>query len=134
MLPLIALIAATQSFACTPPPPQAPIKGTIGAEFAQQNPDYFAFVGKVVGYTSTSEGHPALSIRVLDAWTTRQTVGEVIAIGVAQWQGCGLAKPMGDRFQPGKFPIGSTLRIVSKQQTMYTWDVDDGIRVLESGS
>ncbi|MCL1636141.1 hypothetical protein M2650_16080 [Luteimonas sp. SX5] len=130
---LIALLTVSSpAFSCSPP--LALWLGPEGPKVPYQYPSHFAFLGKVVGYTTTSTGDPALSLLVLDAWTNRQVEGQVIDIGVAQWQGCNLSKPMGKPFHPETYPIGTRLRIIAREQTMFTWDVDAGILVLGTGS
>jgi hypothetical protein len=130
LMPL--LLVAPMSFACGPPPvcglcaepPQVPY----------QRPEYFAFVGKVLAHTHDDAGNPALSLLVQDAWTDRQTAGQTITIGVAQWQGCYLTKPMGEPFDPKIYPVGTRLRVISVRQTMYTWDVDFAFLILAKGT
>jgi hypothetical protein len=132
LLLLLLLLAAPASFACSPPPvcglcaepPQVPY----------QRPEYFAFVGKVLAHTRDDAGNPALSLLVLDAWTDRQTAGQTITIGVAQWQGCYLTKPMEEPFDPKIYPVGTRLRVISIRQTMYTWDVDFAFLILAKGT
>src|SRR5690348_15426626 len=119
---MVALVTATPTFACSPPP--TIWLGENGPHVPYEHPSFFAFLGKVVGHTSTSDGHPALSLLVLDAWSDRQEVGQVITIGVEQWIGCGLTKPLTgeEPFRPDNYPIGTRLRVISREQTMYTWD------------
>jgi hypothetical protein len=108
----------------------------LGPEVPQvpyERPAYFAFIGKVLAHTTTDAGDPALSLLVLDAWTERQTQGQEITIGVAQWQGCYLTKPMGERFDPKIYPVGTRLRVITREKTMYTWDVSAAILVLGKG-
>jgi len=73
---------------------------------------------------------------VLDAWSDRQEVGQVITIGVEQWIGCGLTKPLTGEapFRPDAYPMGTRLRVISREQTMYTWDVEAGLLVLGTGT
>lgn len=127
---LIGLAFASGALACSPPAPLSTVSGPGGSQIPYQEPTYYAFLGKVVGYKRNAAGDPALSIVVLDAWTNRQVVGETVTIGVARWQGCGLRKPMGERFHPASYPIGTRVRVVSKEDTMFTWDVENGILVL----
>ncbi len=123
-------IYAGEAIACSPPPPLSVIEGPNGTLVPNREPSYYAFLGKVVGHTRNGRGVPALSVKVIDAWTTRQRVGEVIVIAVEQWQGCGLPEAMGEPFQPQAYPLGTRLRIVSRESTMFTWDVENGISVL----
>ena len=118
------------AIACSPPPAIPVVAGPNGVMLPYQEPSYFAFLGKVVGHEDNAAGVPALAVEVLDAWTARQRRGEIVTIAVEQWQGCGLPKPMGERFQPARYPIGTRVRIVSRESTMYTWDVEVGISVL----
>lgn len=119
-----------EAIACSPPPPLSVVEGPGGTLVPYQEPSYYAFLGKVVGHTRNGQGAPALSVEVIDAWTTRQKIGEVVIIAVQQWQGCGLKKAMGELFQPQAYPLGTRLRIVSRDSTMFTWDVKNGISVL----
>jgi len=116
--------------ACSPPPPMSVVTGPNGVMLPYQEPSYFAFLGRVVGYAESAAATPALAIEVIDPWTARQRRGEIVTIAVEQWQGCNLSKPMGERFQPAKYPIGTRVRVVSPRSTMYTWDVEVGLVVL----
>ena len=131
---LSALLATGNAFACSPPPPLSTVEGPNGTMVPYQDPTYFAFLGRIVGHSLTKDGDPALVVLVLDAWTNRQEAGQVLAIGVAQWRGCGLTEPMGEPFHPENYPIGTRVRIVSRDQTMFTWDTDNGILVLGAGT
>jgi hypothetical protein len=131
---VVALVTTAPAFACGPPP--AIWLGEKGPQVPYEHPSFFAFLGKVVGHTSTGDGHPALSLLVLDAWSDRQEAGQVITIGVEQWIGCGLTKPLTGSapFRPDSYPIGTRLRVISEAQTMYTWDVEAGLLVLATGT
>jgi len=131
---ITALLATGNAFACSPPAALSTRDGPNGSRVPYQDPTYFAFLGKVVGHSVTSNGDPALVVQVLDAWTDRQTAGQFLTIGVAQWQGCGLTTPMGEPFHPENYPVGTRVRIVSRDQTMFTWDTENGILVLGAGT
>ena len=131
----VAAILAMSCFsgpvqACSPPPALSTVQGPANTPIAYQDNSFFAFVGRVSGHAQTEHGAPALTIEVLDAWTSRQAIGELVTIGVEQWQGCGLTKPMGEPFDPSQYPIGTRVRIVSRDATMNTWDAKTGILVL----
>mgnify|MGYP007089896485 CR=1 FL=1 len=109
--------------------------GEKGPHVPYEHQQFYAFLGKVVGHTTTNSGDPALSIVVLDAWTQRQKEGQLMTIGVAQWIGCGLSDPIDKKpFQPSAYPVGTRLRVISREETMYTWDVALGITVLGLGT
>jgi len=122
---LVALLIGPSAIeACSPPPPQGgTVDGPANSSVPYYEPSYYAFIGKVLKEAKDPKGNPGLSIQVLDAWTNRQSVGDVITVGVEQWMGCGLTSPMGDPFNPSQYPPGTRLRIVSKDSTLYTWDV-----------
>ena len=131
-LVLAALLAsvASHAIACSPPPPHPVVEGPTGTLLPRHDASDFAFLGKVVGHTQTAAGVPALAVEVLDPWTARQRRGEIVTIAVDQWQGCNLPRPMGERFQPARYPLGTRVRIVSPESTIYSWDVNTSIAVL----
>src|SRR4051794_23716178 len=85
------LMDASATKACSPPPPAGrTVDGPGHSTVPYFEPTYYAFFGKVLNEAKDSKGNPALSVQVLNAWTDRQSVGDIVTVGVEQWMGCDL--------------------------------------------
>lgn len=121
------LVAA---YACSPPPPVSLVAGPAGSQVPYYDAEYYAFLGKVMAYGKDPDGNPAVVIEVTDSWTERQSVGSLVTVGVAQWQGCGLPNPMGEPFVAGAYPIGTRVRVAAHSLPILTWDVGTSLSVV----
>ena len=123
------LLACTQALACSPPPALQSVVGPDGSSVPYFNEYAFAYVGKVVGYSENEWKDPALDVQVLDAWTPRQKIGDVLKVSVQPWSGCDLPHARGD-FNPSKYPIGTRLRVVTFSGVIATGDAPLALVVL----
>ena len=105
------------------------VAGPDGSSVPYFNEYAFAFVGKVVGYSENEWKDPSLNVQVLDAWTPRQRIGEILKVSVQPWSGCDLPRTQGD-FDPSKYPIGTRLRLVTFSTVIASWDEKIALVVL----
>ena len=126
------LLVGSCADACSPPAPTFTEEIANGVAIPRWDASWYAFLGKVVAHTKGSDGEPAVTFAVLDAWTPRQRVGEAITVSIPQWSGCGEGWEH-ERATPvdlSIFPIGARVRVVAREPKVQAWDIDASMVVL----
>jgi hypothetical protein len=83
-------------------------------------PDSLAFIGVVESHIVDAPGPPSITLRVLDAWTPKQRVGDRVTVQVTNI-GCEVV--LGPEFDPATYPIGTRVRFASDSHFVTTTDL-----------
>lgn len=122
----IALAAASWDAHACSPPPATPV---LTPPFDES---VYAFEARVIGHIVSAEDGPALVLEVLEALTPRQPASSQLTIRVEQWHGCDMPRPMGQPFDPARFPVGSVVRYAARSLQIYTWDAENALQAVDS--
>jgi hypothetical protein len=105
------------------------VAGPLGVALPRFDKQSLAFIGSVVGHTTSEQGFPALMVKVLEPWTPAQEQGEVIHVSVADWS-CTSQPTPHSAFRPAEYPVGTRVRVISPGKLVYSWDLQSSITVL----